>query len=80
VTYPAGTKVEIRTRNGARVTGTLLCDSSLDCGSQYPVVEAYGGVVYNYRHALVTYPSGRELDGIPGAISMVPLDSATPTR
>lgn len=67
---PKGTRVHIITRNGACVVGTLLYDASLDYGSQFPVVRTDHGVVYNYRHAVATYPNGREFEGIPSPVSM----------
>ena len=69
----AGTTVKITTRNGGALTGTLVLPASLDYGSQYPVVRTADGRTVNYRYAIVTYPNGQEVHGIPGPVTMEPI-------
>jgi hypothetical protein len=70
---PAGTRVRVHTTNGAQVEGTLLYEGGVYPGSfgcHMPVVETDDGKLYSYRNAAVRFPSGRWMDGIPGAVAM----------
>lgn len=67
---PAGSRVLVRTSNGAAVEGVLLYSSAMEYGCDFPILRTDEGWTYNYRYAVATAPTGAEFSPIPGAVAM----------